>query len=213
MGEIAEIIPFYGAQNRDMFLIERKAMDRDGHVLLYLDSVFPKGILLDIGAGNGFLAEKLSRLGRTVIPLEPAFSMIDREKSRHWVSGAAQNIPCRTHSLDGAYATWAYFLPGVEGREDALDEVKRVIKPGGSFVVIDNAGDDEFCSFSSHTIADDGTWYLQRGFSKEILNSAFSFDSIEEARSLMTFFFGKGVGKKIKTTIIKFNIAVYTLPL
>ena len=46
------IIPFYGAENWDLFEIERAAMDRPGKVIRYLDEVLPDGDVLDIGTGR-----------------------------------------------------------------------------------------------------------------------------------------------------------------
>ncbi len=50
------VIPFYGADDPDMFAIERRAMDRDGLVIAALDAALPGGLVLDVGAGDGFSA-------------------------------------------------------------------------------------------------------------------------------------------------------------
>ncbi len=59
-------IPFYGAVDRESFEIERQSMDRSGRILRFLDSVLPTGTLLDVGAGDGFTAERLAGRDRQV---------------------------------------------------------------------------------------------------------------------------------------------------
>jgi hypothetical protein len=72
------VIPFYGAENRKLFAIERDSMDRPGKVVGALDAILPsRGVLLDIGAGDGFTAERLTTESRSVVAVEPATGMID----------------------------------------------------------------------------------------------------------------------------------------
>jgi hypothetical protein len=111
--------------------------------------------------------------------------------------------------IDGAYATWAYFLAGVSDREPGLQEVVRVVRDGGPIVIVDNAGGDEFCALSDRPISDDGQWYVKRGFSRTVLDTAFGFDSTDEARRLLSFYFGEDVAQGIHTTEIGFKVAAY----
>lgn len=57
------VIPFYGVDNREMFEIEREAMDRPGKVVEALNAILPdEGVVLDIGAGDGFTGQRLAVL-------------------------------------------------------------------------------------------------------------------------------------------------------
>jgi hypothetical protein len=49
------VIPFYGADDPEMFAIERRAMDRDGLVPAALDALLPHGRVLDVGLEFGRL--------------------------------------------------------------------------------------------------------------------------------------------------------------
>ena len=51
------VIPFYGADEPELFAIERRAMDRDGLVIDALHELLPPGLVLDVGAGDGFTAD------------------------------------------------------------------------------------------------------------------------------------------------------------
>ncbi|HEX6922250.1 MAG TPA: class I SAM-dependent methyltransferase, partial [Bacillales bacterium] len=150
-----QIIPFYGGENPRLFEIERRCMDREGKVIDFLDQWLPAGAVLDIGAGNGYTAEKLSREDRFVVAMEPDEKMIDRTKDLLWSRGIAQDIPFHTNSFQAAYATWAFFLDGVGDIDEGLREMERVVKDGGQMIIVDNYGHDEFCSYSPHNISSD----------------------------------------------------------
>ena len=79
------IIPFYGVDLPDLFAIERAAMDRPGRVIHRLDRLLPSGTIADIGAGDGFTAQKLQRPQRRIVAVEPARGMIDpgRHDEKH----------------------------------------------------------------------------------------------------------------------------------
>ena len=204
-------IPFYGGKQPEMFEIERRCMDRDGVVTSYLQEHLPKGLVLDIGAGNGFVAKALHTQERTVIPMEPDAQMVDHEKPLLWVSGVAQALPFHKNVFDGVYSTWAFFLPGVSAREEGLSEVRRVLKPKGKFIIVDNAGGDEFTSYAGRVISDDGQWYTSRGFSRTVLDTSYRFDSLDEARTLIGFYFGQETAASLTREVIEYKVAVYEL--
>jgi len=138
---MSDIIPFYGACNPDLFSIERSSMDRSGKIVDFLNAHLPQGLILDIGAGNGFTARRIR--GRRIICLEPDPDMIPSDDDLLWVKGSAENIPFHDSYFDAAYATFAYFLAGID-KSKGLAEVERVLKGNGTIIIIDNFGDDEF---------------------------------------------------------------------
>jgi len=127
----SKIIPFYGGEKPGLFEIERRCMDRDGKVIQFLNSFLPNGIVLDVGAGNGYTAEKLIRENRIVIPMEPDEKMIDLGKNLTWSNGVAQAIPFHSNTFDAAYSTWAFFFDGIADIDDGLNEIERVVKDEG----------------------------------------------------------------------------------
>lgn len=177
-------------------------------VIDYLNSQLPEGRVLDIGAGNGFTAEKLTNDKRSVAALEPDERMIDLNKPLIWTKGFAQDIPFHSNSFQAAYATWAFFLEGVPDVDKGLRETERVVQPGGKLIIIDNYGKDEFSSYSSRDITSNASNWILRGFVYDVINTEFVFDSIEEARCLMTFYFGEAA-KGIQTRNIEYNVAAF----
>ena len=192
------LIPFYGATDRALFEIERRCMDRDGVILSHLDAVLPRGAVLDVGAGDGFMAERLAVGGRRVIAAEPAAGMVEPSRPLPWVRALAQALPLRADCLDGAYATFAYFFPSIGHGDAGLAEVERVLRPGAPFVFIDSAGGDELTRLANPDDANRGmdvasprAWWIERGFEATPLETSFRFDTLEEARRLLGHFYGK----------------------
>ena len=203
-----KIIPFYGGDHPEMFEVERRCMDRDGVVINFLDKHLPVGKILDTGAGNGFTAEALMKKNRLIVPLEPNEKMIDKKRNLLWVKGVAQELPFKDNTFNGAYATWAFFFTDHKETDTGLKELYRVVRPDGPVIIIDNAGDDEFCSFSEINIASSPVWWQKRNFKVNILNTNYKFDSIEEARKLMNFYFGKK-GQEVNKKVIAYKVAAY----
>ena len=207
-----KVIPFYGNENVALFAIERKAMDRDGILLSWLDGHLPSGLVLDVGAGNGFTARKLTRSDRTILPIEPSPGMVGTRSDLPFVRSVAQELPFDSDTFDSAYATWAYFFPQMGHAEVGLAELDRVVRAGGAIFICDNAGSDEFCGLFERDISSNRRWWEEAGFDTTILESSFRFDSVEEAEELLGYYWslnGKSdnaqPGKRVG-----FHIAVYS---
>jgi SAM-dependent methyltransferase len=184
------VIPFYGADDPELFAIERRAMDRDGLVLSALDRLLPTGRVLDVGAGDGFTAERL-RGGRTVVALEPSEDMLTRADLSQRVRGEAEHLPFGDGTFDAAYATWAYFFSRDWDPTPGIAELDRVVRRGGPLAIVDNLGGDAFCAMAKADITADPHFWAGQGFACEPIDTSFRFDDLEEAGRLLGFFFGE----------------------
>jgi len=137
------VIPFYGADEPELFAIERRAMDRDGLVIEALHELLPAGPVLDVGAGDGFTAERLGT-SRSIVALEPSADMLARADLPARVQGEAEHLPFVERAFDGAYATWAYFFTRDWDPTRGIVELDRVVRPGGPLAIVDNLGGDAF---------------------------------------------------------------------
>jgi SAM-dependent methyltransferase len=201
------VIPFYGTDDPAMFAIERGAMDRDGNVLRALDELLPGGRVLDVGAGDGFTAERLGT-GRDVVALEPSAGMIG-SRPLTWVQGEAEHLPFADGSFDGAYATWAYFFSRDWDPTPGIEQLDRVVEAGGPLAIVDNLGGDAFAAMADADISADPAWWLAHGFDGRVIDTAFRFDDLDDARRLLGFFFGdRGVaGAALE---VPFRVGVFT---
>ncbi|PCJ21403.1 MAG: hypothetical protein COB02_02100 [Candidatus Cloacimonadota bacterium] len=184
------IIPFYGSEEKDLFEIERRCMDKSGKVLEFLKKNLPQGKILDIGAGNGYTAQHLNSSTKTIYAMEPSEGMADYNKNLIWLKGGAQDLPFHSNYFDAIYSTWAYFLNGHPRENLGIKEAIRALKPNGKFIIINNYGHDKFCSYMNDDITADPEFYKSLGFSFHLIKSSFDFENISEARKLMTHFFG-----------------------
>ncbi|MEX1279724.1 MAG: class I SAM-dependent methyltransferase [Acidimicrobiia bacterium] len=203
------VIPFYGGSHPDLFALERRAMDRAGRVIDHLDRHLPGGRVLDVGAGNGHTAAALTTSDRLVVGLEPDLRMIDPSVGIPWAAGDAAALPFADDAFDAVYATWAYFFPGFWDIRPGLTEAERVTRPGGSIVVVDNLGDDEFCALSSDDIAADADWWAAAGFEVAVVETAFEFDDLADARRLLGWFFGDR-GRDGAARRVRFRVGVFS---
>ena len=183
------VIPFYGADEPELFAIERRTMDRDGLVIDALHRLLPPGRVLDVGAGDGFTAERLGT-GRSVVALEPSADMLARAGLPLRVRGEAEHLPFADAAFDGAYATWAYFFTRDWDPTPGIAELDRVVRPGGPLAIVDNLGGDAFAAMAEADISADPDVWQALGFSYDVIETAFRFDDREEAERLLGFFFG-----------------------
>jgi SAM-dependent methyltransferase len=202
------VIPFYGGEDPAMFALERRAMDRAGTVIEALDDLLPAGRVLDVGAGDGFTAERLAT-GRDIVALEPDARMIDRRRSLRWVRGDAERLPFPGGSFAGAYATWAYFFSREWDPRPGIAELDRVVTRGGPLAIVDNLGGDGFSALAADDITADPSFWRALGFDQRAIETSFRFDDIDEARALLGFFFGER-GRREATTEVGFRVGIFT---
>lgn len=96
----------------------------------------PSGVGVDIGAGTGIFAKRLSSEERTVICLDPSPKMLEKavEKNLIAVLATAEDIPLRYGSMDFAYMVAVMeFLPDPL---EALRSIGSVIRLDAPLVIV-----------------------------------------------------------------------------
>jgi ubiquinone/menaquinone biosynthesis C-methylase UbiE len=95
--------------------------------------------ILDIGCGDGAGAKLLRRHGCVALALdlapERAAAVAHAQASVAALAGDARRLPFADQSLDGILAECSLSLAGYES--SALDECRRVLRPGGRIAVTD----------------------------------------------------------------------------
>ena len=112
----------------------------------FLDEVDPSGdaVGLDVGCGNGRHTELLADVVATPIGVDPSRELLEtareRAAARGWTArfcqGDAARLPLVAESIAVAvYVATLHHLPGREARVASLDELARVLEPGGIALV------------------------------------------------------------------------------
>jgi 2-polyprenyl-6-hydroxyphenyl methylase/3-demethylubiquinone-9 3-methyltransferase len=96
--------------------------------------------VLDLGCGGGFMAEALARRGARVTGIDPAAAAV-RVAEAHarsqglairYAVGSGECLPLADHDVDCVVCVDV--LEHVADLDQVLDEVRRVLKPGGVFL-------------------------------------------------------------------------------
>jgi SAM-dependent methyltransferase len=96
--------------------------------------------VLDVGCGEGQMARRVAALGADVIGVDGSWAQLTVARSRaggpEYLRGAATALPVATGSIDAVMA--CLVLEHVDPFEPAIDEIVRVLAPGGCFVLFLN---------------------------------------------------------------------------
>ena len=105
----------------------------------HTDGLREDAALLDVGCGTGATLAAFDRLatriGLDVYPLATATATCARRGLRCLVQGAAQQLPFPGETFDAVFLMDVLYHRGVPNKVDALREVERVLKPGGTVYV------------------------------------------------------------------------------
>jgi len=104
----------------------------------------PNLVVADVGTGTGILAIELARLGVRVIAVDHSTRMIDAARGKtadepglqiEFRHGEASTLPLSDGEVDAALAHMVlHYLPSPS---EAIAEMARIVKPGGSIVTVD----------------------------------------------------------------------------
>ena len=137
-------------QHTATYEIENRAVDPDGRLWSTLEGLagpdnWSGRTVLDLGCGTGFHLPLFAARAFSVVGVEPHPDLLSlaRRRTRRLsnvtlLPGTAQAIPLPDRSVDVVHVRWAYFFG--PGCEPGLAELDRVVRPGGTALVIDNDG-------------------------------------------------------------------------
>ena len=124
--------------------------------------------ILDLGCAGGFMAEALARRGADVTGLDPASDAIAAARAHAETEGLAirydvgvgEALPYADSTFDAVVCVDV--LEHVSDLQRVLDEVQRVLKPGGTFL-FDTINRNRLARFAVITIAEDLLGLLPKG--------------------------------------------------
>lgn len=99
------------------------------------------GHALDLAGGTGDIAERLSRLGWRTTVCDPSTGMMQKGRQRAsahrhaWIAATGERLPFADNSLD--LITVSFGLRNMTHQDQALEEMARVLKPGGRMLCLE----------------------------------------------------------------------------
>ncbi len=113
-------------------------------------------LAVDLGAGTGFITEELVRSGLKVIAVDQSKAMLEVMKKKfgrfdtiEYRLGEFNNLPIQNEMVDYVFANM--YLHHVDLPQVAVDEMARILKPGGKVVITDmDAHEFEFLRKEQH---------------------------------------------------------------
>ena len=192
----------------DLYELENQAIDPDGLVLAAMRDLAPWAdrVLVDLGCGSGYWLPGYAAQASTVIGVEPDPALRSLAAARdprvRVLPGSAEYLPLGDATVDVVHARFAYFWP--PGCAAGLAEVRRVLKPGGTLVVVDNdqrAGDfAELLRAAANAALGQAdvtdAWWAARGASRTEVMSRWQFSSRSDFEAVLRLEFPAGVADR-----------------
>ena len=89
--------------------------------------------VLDLGSGTGAAFQQLQNFDVTAV--DPDEKMLQLNEFSNKVIGGAENLPFPDNSFDSIYC--AFVWRNINEPKKSIDEVYRVLRPGGKFILLD----------------------------------------------------------------------------
>lgn len=116
-----------------------------------------------------------------------------------------RRTPFAAHSADLVIAGWSFCYLAVWGGktwqkeiDKGLDEAKRLLKPGGTLMILENFGTGYETPNPPPHLDGYFSHLTSKGFSQTWFRTDFKFNSFEEALELSGFFFGEQYANRVR---------------
>ena len=113
-----------------------------------------RGRALEIGCGHGRLTRAIAGLGFETIGLDPSLRLLRLARQRlprqSFCVGALPGLPFADASFEAVFLINVLRVLHLMGTKESVDDVARVIAPGGHLIVLDNLRESD-----SRYVADD----------------------------------------------------------
>ncbi len=170
---------------------------------------------VEMGAGTGRLTRLLAPRVKSIAAFDRSPSMLavardhlasSRLKSWRIAIGDNRRLPAAGRCADLVIAGWSlghaqHWYPDSWRRETALavDEMRRVVRPGGRLIIVETLGTGYETPRPPHAGLAAYYAYLEAeyGFTRSWIRTDYRFESIEEADTSIRFFFGDELADRI----------------
>lgn len=208
-------------EDNDYYEIFSIAEDGENKVANYLKALVNNKVVLDAGCGTGKFLPILESISTKYIGVDLSSNQLEKAKAKSkkenslFLNSSLVNIPLEDNSVDLIISTWVLgTITDLTEREKCLTELKRVLKPTGKIILVENAENSEFEELRNRTsdsrTKDYNNWILANGFiTEKEFDTYFSFNSLEEAKKCFEVIYGKNISNKIKNNKIEHKIVIF----
>ena len=211
MPDLAEIY----AKHADKYELLVAREDYQGNIFPTLNRIRSMDNLdvVELGAGTGRLTCMLAPVVKSIHAFDTSQHMLDAAMAKleasglhNWEVGVADNreLPLEDQLADVAISGWslcyaAIWCQGVWHEElgKALAEMKRVLRPGGTIIVLETLGTGHETPHRYDELKDYLAYLEEHGFSSAWILTDYRFETLAEAEELARFFFGDEMADKV----------------
>ncbi|EJL27687.1 class I SAM-dependent methyltransferase [Brevibacillus sp. BC25] len=191
-------------------------ISRQPSLLAVIEEITPiKGQdVIDLGAGSGRLTSVLAPHAKSILALDASAAMLEVNAQQltqaglsNWKTNVADHreLPADANSADVIVAGWTVcYLTSSEvpnnefNLEKIIQEMKRVLRPGGTIVIMETMG----TGYETPHPPEFLTQYYsllenKYGFSHKWIRLDYQFKDIAEAEQLSRFFFGDELADRV----------------
>lgn len=163
--------------------------------------------VVELGAGTGRLARLISPIAKSVHAfdaspkmLEVAAAKLKEDGVHNWTVAAADHrtIPLADHSADIVVSGWSivYLVVWYESTWESelakgLAEMRRILRPGSNIIILETLGTGHQSPHPPDNLLDYFAFLEREGFASSWIRTDYRFDSLQEAKELVSGFFGE----------------------
>ncbi len=208
-------------ENNDYYEIFSRAEDGEGKVTKYLMERAKDKIVLDAGCGTGKFLNILENVASKYIGVDLSFDQLikaqmkRKKESSSFINANLKDLMLADDSIDLIISPWVLgTVLDIKEREECLHELKRVLKPGGKIILIENDEGSEFETLRNRDkdlrTRDYNDWIISNDFNiAKQIDTKFIFNSFVEARNCFLEIYGDDIANKIKSEIIEHKIILF----
>ena len=207
--------------DNDFYEIFSIAEDGENKVANYLKNFCKDKIVLDAGCGTGKFLNILEESSQKYIGIDLSDKQLEKAKRKskkttsEFICSNLSNINLKSNKVDLIVCSWVLgTILDLEERNKCLNELKRLLKPNGTIILVENDEDSEFEEIRNRTkdtrTRDYNNWILSNDFTiDKQIDTYFNFNSYNEAKKSFEVIYGTEISNKIKNNRINHKIIIF----